>query len=124
MYAIILAILMVANPAFAQEPALEAEAEVPAAPEAEEAEAEAPEAEAPEAEAAEAEEAEAVEKVEQLVIEPPENSEEALEDAQDAVSAAQKGMWGTFGALIMGLFVFVWNKFFAGRARREEGKPE
>ena len=102
-------------PAFAQEgdavPAPEAPAVEEAAPatEAPATEAPATEAPAPEAPAGEVPE-----------VSPPANTEEAIQDAQDAVSAAQKGIWGVSGALLLGLLVFAWNKFFAGAKAKQD----
>ena len=104
---IFVALLLWANPAFAQE-------EAPEAPEAE-----AVEAPAEEAPAAEEEEAEAPSE-EEVVVEVPADEAEAVEDAVEAVDALQKGKYATFGALIMGILVFLWNKFVTPVLRRKE----
>jgi len=122
MHAIILAFLMMATPAFSQEPP----AEAPEAPVSDEAIPEVAEEAAeplPSPEPATDVVVEEAQKSE-LVIDPPETTEEALEDAQAAVSAAQKGMWGAFGALLMGLLVFVWNKFLSPILTKKEEETE
>ena len=101
---IFVALFLWASPAFAQEEAPEAEA------------VEAPAEEAPEAEAEEGE----APSEEEVVVEVPADEAEAVEDAVEAVDALQKGKYATFGALIMGILVFLWNKFVTPVLRRKE----
>lgn len=113
--AFLLALLSFMPTSFAQDVPADAEAEeVTEAPaEAEDVPAEAPEAEGEEDAEEDAEEEKPEEPLKPVDV--PESDEEAIEDVQDAVSALQAGQWATFGVLLLGLLVFVWNRFTASK---------
>lgn len=101
---ILLTVLLLAfSPAYGQDvpaPVPEIEAPVPAAEE------EAPVEEAPKADEA---------KKELPPVEVPTNQDEAIEDVQSAVNALQTGQWATFGVLLLGLLVFLYNQFIGSK---------
>lgn len=112
------ALLFLSAPAFAEDPpAVEEAAEAPSIESEEVAE------EAPAEEAAEAPAEEPEKKVELEAVKVPESDEEAIKDVQEAVNALQTGQWATLAILLVGLLVFVWNRFM-GSSSSEAPKSD